>query len=163
MAAVIGFVGYSNSGKTTLMTKVLAELLQRGYRVAVIKHDGHGHYKEAAGSDSTLYMEGGAEAVVTISPNAVHKYEKKTLPSLDEVMISLDPMDFVLVEGFKASNHPKIALFRTVEQMEILDHLATPPLAIATCISVTYSGTPVYSLEDIDGITALLEEKLVKY
>jgi molybdopterin-guanine dinucleotide biosynthesis protein B len=155
MAAVIGFVGYSNSGKTTLITKILTALRERGYQVAVIKHDGHGHYKEAAGFDSAIYIEGGAEAVITISPQAVHKYEKLT-PSLDDVVASMEAMDFILIEGFKAARYPQIALFRTSEQAEVLKHLAAPPLAIATNISFTDFGIPVFSLEDVEGITKLL-------
>ena len=33
--------GVKNSGKTTFLEKLVAELTKRGYRVAVIKHDGH--------------------------------------------------------------------------------------------------------------------------
>lgn len=76
MAHCIGFAGYSGSGKTTLITKLVIEMKRRGKRIAVLKHDAHGHYKEASGTDSTIFAQSGAEAVVTISIDSIHVYEK---------------------------------------------------------------------------------------
>ena len=84
MAHCIGFAGYSGSGKTTLVAKLIVEMKQRGYRIAVMKHDAHGHYKEAAGTDSTTFVESGADAVVTLSPNGIHVFEQRRNPSLEE-------------------------------------------------------------------------------
>ena len=53
MAHCIGFAGYSGQRKNNLVAKLIVEMKRRGYRIAVMKHDAHGHYKEAAGTDST--------------------------------------------------------------------------------------------------------------
>src|SRR5690554_6885278 len=112
MAYVISFVGRSNSGKTTLITKVIMVLQSRGLRVGVIKHDAHGHYKMVKNTDSTLYMNSGADAVVLSGPAQVVRFEAPQIePVLDELIAGLPEMDIVLVEGYKKSTLPKIAVF----------------------------------------------------
>jgi molybdopterin-guanine dinucleotide biosynthesis adapter protein len=159
MASVIGFAGYSNSGKTTLISKVTAILKERGYRVAVIKHDAHGHYKEVPGTDSTLFIASGADTVINVSPNAIHKYEKQEDIRLDEVVMSLQSMDFVLVEGFKSEEHAKIAVFRSLEQSGVVDKLAPPVVAIACDIDFERMGLPIFHLDGEMEIAAFIESR----
>jgi molybdopterin-guanine dinucleotide biosynthesis protein B len=154
MAKVMGIAGFSNSGKTTLIVKIAAELKGRGHTVAVIKHDAHGHYKEAEGSDSELFIKSGADSVITVSPHAVHRYEYYESPtSLKELLESAQHYDYILIEGFKAENHPKIAVFQTASQSDILDHLSPKAAAIVTDIEIASKDVPVYMLDDINGIT----------
>ena len=42
MIPILSVVGRSNAGKTTLIVKMIAELVRRDYRVATIKHNRHG-------------------------------------------------------------------------------------------------------------------------
>ena len=121
MAHCIGLAGYSDSGKTTLLSKLVVEMKCRGHRVAVMKHDAHGHYKEAAGADSTAFVEAGADVVVTVSPGAVHVYEQKSYHALEEQLNAYRHLDYIFIEGFKREKHPKIAIYRTIEQSKILD------------------------------------------
>ena len=44
--------GVKNSGKTTFLEKLVKELTQRGYRVAVLKHDGHEFQADREGTDT---------------------------------------------------------------------------------------------------------------
>ena len=62
LAVVIGFTGYSNSGKTRLISRLVSYLALTNIRCAVVKHDAHGHYKEAKDSDSAQFIEAGAAA-----------------------------------------------------------------------------------------------------
>ena len=57
---IFAISGYKNSGKTTLITKLIPELKQRGYRVAVIKHDGHDFEADVPGTDSYRHQKAGA-------------------------------------------------------------------------------------------------------
>ncbi|MFD0695815.1 molybdopterin-guanine dinucleotide biosynthesis protein B [Paenibacillus sp. GCM10027628] len=157
MAHHIGFAGYSNSGKTTLIAKVVIEFQRRGYRVAVMKHDAHGHYKEAAGADSTTFVQAGADAVVTISPEAVRVYERKEMPLLQEQLLAFADYDFVFIEGFKKEKHPKIAVFRTIEQSEIIQVLDPPPLAIVTDLEFAAAGIPTFHLDDVEAVSRYIE------
>jgi molybdopterin-guanine dinucleotide biosynthesis protein B len=149
MAKVIGFAGYSGSGKTTIITSVLHLLKMKDYQVAVIKHDAHGHYKKETGADSTLFIQKGADSVITVSPDGLHTYEKQVDFKLEKLIASLDAMDFILIEGFKMAGHPKIIVFRTEVQREILAHLEeleAPPIAIATDMDFSHRSIPVLNL-----------------
>jgi molybdopterin-guanine dinucleotide biosynthesis protein B len=161
MAKVIGFVGYSGSGKTTIISKVIPILIQNNLRVSVIKHDAHGHYKEVSGADSTLFIEQGADSVITVSPASIHIYEKKQNANLEELIAALD-MDYIFVEGFKMEKHPKIAIFRDEPQRAILGQLSVPPIAVATDMGLIDSPHPVLNLNDpqaiADFITAFQPE-----
>lgn len=156
MPEIIGFAGFSNSGKTTLIAKVAAQLQEKGYQVAVIKHDAHGHYKEAEASDSAAFMKAGADTVITVSPDAFHVSQKKASPGLEDALSLCEDADIVIVEGFKQEKHPKIAIFRTAEQREILNRIHPPPIAIATNMVYTRTDVPVFPLDDPASITAFI-------
>ncbi|NOV00780.1 molybdopterin-guanine dinucleotide biosynthesis protein B [Paenibacillus planticolens] len=160
MAHCMGFAGYSGSGKTTLIAKLVVEMKRRGKQVAVMKHDAHGHYKEASGADSTIFAQSGAEAVVTISPESIHIYEKRRMPDLQEQIHAFDHLDYVFVEGFKREKHPKIAVFRTMEQSAIIKALEHEPVAIASHLEVLdsyFSTLPSLDLNDIVALADFIE------
>ncbi|MDO4556353.1 MAG: molybdopterin-guanine dinucleotide biosynthesis protein B, partial [Lachnospiraceae bacterium] len=54
---VFAVSGYKNSGKTTLLTHLIEELTERGYKVAVIKHDGHDFESDVPGTDSWRHQK----------------------------------------------------------------------------------------------------------
>ncbi|MCD1259085.1 molybdopterin-guanine dinucleotide biosynthesis protein B [Paenibacillus athensensis] len=157
MPAVIGFAGYSDSGKTTLITRLVPLLKQAGLKVAVLKHDAHGHYKEVAGTDSMRLAEAGADEVWTLSPDSVHMY-RRTAEPLPEKLIGeeLQAMDLVLIEGFKHGSHRKIAVFRLAEQSRIVGELAPAPVAIAAGTPFVCGDTPVFALDDAEGLARFL-------
>lgn len=161
MIPTIGLVGYSNSGKTTLASLVIRRLQDRGRKVAVIKHDAHGHYKEAEETDSGKFIRAGADAVVIVSPEQFVRIERKAL-GLEQIISSLFGYDVALVEGFKSEPHPKIAVFRTMEQAEILMQIKGGLIAVACSIACPMDEmeVPVYDLNDIEGITALIERQI---
>ncbi len=90
----LGFCGYSDSGKTTMICDVLDRL--KNYRVAVIKHTPHG--VDMRGKDSMRFREHGAEEVVLLGREEVRI---RDATSLFSVLKSLDDYDVILVEGFK--------------------------------------------------------------
>ncbi|MDD9265669.1 molybdopterin-guanine dinucleotide biosynthesis protein B [Paenibacillus sp. GCM10023248] len=157
MAHCIGFAGYSNSGKTTLIAKLVVEMKRRNKRVVVMKHDAHGHYKEASGADSTIFAESGADAVVTLSPGGVHVYERKQQPDLQEQVRAWNHLDYVFVEGFKREKHPKIAIFRTIEQRGIVHVLEPEPIAIATDLEAEGMAGLAYPIFDVNDASALAD------
>ncbi|WNR43177.1 molybdopterin-guanine dinucleotide biosynthesis protein B [Paenibacillus roseipurpureus] len=160
MAHSIGLAGYSNSGKTTLLSGLVVEMKRRGHRIAVMKHDAHGHYKEAVGADSTAFVDAGADAVITLSPDAVHVYERKNAPSLDEQLLAYRHLDYIFIEGFKREKHPKIAVYRTIEQSCIISEVVPAPIAIATDLAVQEAegSYPQFNLNDIAGIADFIEQ-----
>lgn len=165
MAAIVGLAGFSNSGKTTLVTKLVRHFTALGLRTAVIKHDGHGHYKEAAGADSTLFIEAGAQATAVVSPDAYRIYRKQKVEELDTVIqaLPLAELDLVLIEGFKQGTHDKIVLFRSPEQASLLDQLPNKPIAAVTPQALreyaVSRGIPSFDPKDIHSIAAMIQER----
>ncbi|HEX7766391.1 MAG TPA: molybdopterin-guanine dinucleotide biosynthesis protein B, partial [Nitrospira sp.] len=64
---IVSFVGRSNSGKTTLIERVIPELVRAGYRVATVKHAGHGFDLDTEGKDSWRHKRAGASSVIVMS------------------------------------------------------------------------------------------------
>jgi molybdopterin-guanine dinucleotide biosynthesis adapter protein len=163
MTAVIGFGGYSGSGKTTLITR-LAEYFERnGLRVAVIKHDAHGHYKEVAGTDSAAFISSGASAVFVVSPDRVASFTKPAISLKNVLEHAEQHAELILVEGFKQEGHPKLAIFRDAEQASIVQKLSPGPIAWVTPCpgdAKTVPEVPVFHPDDITAIARFIESRM---
>jgi len=106
----VAFTGPSNSGKTTLITKV-AKILLKKHRVAIIKNDPKDKASfDTVGKDSYKFSQTGAETVV-VSPTRTTYFSQKSR-SLDELITMLGAFDILLVEGLKTLPLPRIAIFR---------------------------------------------------
>ena len=161
MAHCLGFAGFSNSGKTTLVAKLIVEMKHRGHRIAVMKHDAHGHYKEAQGADSTFSSSQVPTLWLHLSPDGIHIYEKKETPSLEEQLVAYAHLDYIFIEGFKREKHPKIAVYRTIEQREMIKGLVPSPIAVATDLDNSedeFSHFHRFNLNDIRGIADFIEQ-----
>ena len=66
--ALVAIVGKSDSGKTTLIEKLVPELVRLGLRVGTVKHDAHSFEIDHPGKDSWRHGQAGAEAYVIASP-----------------------------------------------------------------------------------------------
>lgn len=161
---VIGFAGYSGSGKTTLAAQVVERAGRHGLQVAVVKHDGHGHYREAEGTDSARYVEAGAQTVIVAGPGYTYKYEKaEPGAGLSEVLAGLSGYDLVVVEGFKKEPIPKLVLLRTEEQ--VLDRSLLDEYTVALVLSkngneaypdAANRDIPILDIDDPDEVTAFV-------
>lgn len=111
----IGFLGYSNTGKTTLIEKLVPLFAARGLRVAAIKHAHHGFDMDRPGKDSFRYREAGASQVLIATAQRWALLTETPRPaSLDELLTQLAPCDLVIVEGFRSEgSFPRIEVRRT--------------------------------------------------
>ena len=120
---VIGFAGYSGSGKTTLVEALVALMKQRGLKVSVIKHAHHHFDVDREGKDSWRHRKAGAYEVLLASDQRMvlmREYPQTMEPSVHDMLAQLDPsVDWVLVEGFKHGDVPKIEVWR--KQQDRLD------------------------------------------
>ncbi|WP_238590729.1 molybdopterin-guanine dinucleotide biosynthesis protein B [Paenibacillus beijingensis] len=161
MINAIGFAGFSNSGKTTLITRLAAWYEGRGIRVAVIKHDAHGHYKELPGTDSSKFIASGASSVVVVSPEETRIYERQSIGLQERLKRMEGQYDLVLIEGFKTDSHDKIAVFRSPEQAGVVSLLSPPAIAWAA-EDPAHAGSakvPIYSINDIEGIACFISNR----
>ena len=114
MPKTVGFVGFSESGKTTLATRFAAELTRRGFRVAALKDAHHGFDMDKPGKDSWRYREAGASQVIVRSDRRwAMLVETPEQPSVEELLARFSDVDVILVEGFKNEGaFPKIEVRR---------------------------------------------------
>ncbi len=111
---VLGIVGWSGSGKTTLLVALLPLLRARGLTVSTIKHAHHGFDMDRPGKDTYRHREAGAHEVLVASGTRwalLHEVAGPE-PTLPDLLTKLDPVDIVLVEGFKAHPYPKLEVYR---------------------------------------------------
>jgi len=116
----IGVIGYSNSGKTTLIEKLIPVFRARGLAVSAIKNAHHGFDMDRPGKDSFRYREAGAGQVLIATGVrwAMLTETPQRAATLDELLELLAPCDLVIVEGFKSEGHvPRIEV-RRVGQAE---------------------------------------------
>jgi molybdopterin-guanine dinucleotide biosynthesis protein B len=111
---VISFVAQSsNSGKTTLIEKIVTILKARGLRVAVIKHTSKGFDLDKPGKDSWRFQRAGADAVILAGPDQVALMKRVNLqPSPHEFERLAGDVDIVIYEGFKGIAANRIEVFR---------------------------------------------------
>ena len=116
MNKVVSVIGWSNSGKTTMIKELIIELKRRDYRVATIKHDAHKFKIDKPGKDSWIHRKAGAEVVMLTSRDkiAMIKEIQKPIPvdELIEDYLKQDNFDLIIIEGYKRGPYPKIEVFR---------------------------------------------------
>jgi molybdopterin-guanine dinucleotide biosynthesis protein B len=156
---VISIVGgKSNSGKTTLLEKIIGEAKSRGWRVATLKHDVHGFEMDQPGKDTWRHAQAGADVVAISSPRKIAILESVAGDQpLDEVLARIQGVDVIFTEGYKHGNKPKIEVYRSAVHLEIFSKLEE---LIAIASDITFNnGIPCFGLDDARGICDLIAEK----
>jgi molybdopterin-guanine dinucleotide biosynthesis protein B len=152
----IGVAGWKNSGKTTLVTRLVAELTRRGFKVATVKHAHHDFQIDDAETDSARHRRAGATQVAIVSPKrwaVVRELGSAPEPSLDQMIRCLEPCDLVIVEGYKAAPIPKIEVRRqAAAHARPLAPSDRNVVAIAADHACDGAGCPMFDLDDATGI-----------
>jgi molybdopterin-guanine dinucleotide biosynthesis protein B len=111
---LLGITGWSGSGKTTLLTALIPALAASGLSVSTIKHAHHDFDLDQPGKDSWRHRAAGAQEVLIAAGRRwalLHENHGEE-PDLADLLPRLAPVDLVLVEGYKASPHPKLEVHR---------------------------------------------------
>ena len=112
---IFGLAGWSGSGKTTLLTALIPELAARGLSVSTIKHAHHEFDIDRPGKDSWRHRQAGAHEVMVASSRRwalMHELREAPEPPLEELVAQMNPVDLLLVEGWKWHPHPKLEVHR---------------------------------------------------
>ena len=104
--------GVKNSGKTTLITRLLPLLCERGLKVATIKHDGHDFEPDVPGTDSWRHRKAGACGTAVFSGKRWMVVHERAPAGTKELVQCFPEADLVLLEGFKNSRYPKVEVIR---------------------------------------------------
>jgi molybdopterin-guanine dinucleotide biosynthesis protein B len=104
---VFSVCGLKKTGKTTLVSGVCEILTQKGYHVAVIKHDGHDFEGDVPGTDSWKHMQAGAYGTAVFSPQRFLIQKKCQRPQISFLIGLFPEADIILIEGLKDEDFPK--------------------------------------------------------
>lgn len=158
MIPIIGFVGYSNSGKTMVVSTLVRILSERGYRVAAIKHAAHGYDIDSPGKDSRQHFDAGAQKVIVVGNTSFTIHERcQEPPSLNEITKNIDNVDFIIVEGFKSEPGPKIEIIRREYNSGRIP-LGDELLAVVSDMQIE-KRVPSFAFEELE----FLADFLIKY
>jgi molybdopterin-guanine dinucleotide biosynthesis protein MobB len=129
---ILGFVAWSGTGKTTLLTKIIPLLNDRGFRIGTIKHAHHDFDIDHPGKDSFQLRKAGANPMLIASRRRwalMVETDNENEPELANLLRHLDPssIDLVLVEGFKHEHFPKIEVHRSIHERPLL-HTTDPEI-----------------------------------
>ncbi len=155
---VICFVGSSNSGKTTLIEKVIGLLAGRGYKVATVKHTHKNFSMDEDGKDSWRHKAAGAKTVVLASPSQFAVVSDSDAGmSIDDILKRfVANEDILIVEGFKKDSYPKIEVNRNGTHPDL--RCLNDPSIIALAADRHYDlAIPVFDINDAEGITSFIE------
>jgi molybdopterin-guanine dinucleotide biosynthesis protein B len=153
---ILSFVGRSNSGKTTLIERVIPELVRAGYKVATVKHAGHGFNLDTEGKDSWRHKRAGASSVMVLSKGSMAMFaDVSDQMSVEEVRDRfLDhSYDLIIAEGWKHESYPKIVVIR--EEIGEIPISHEGLLAVVSDKPVALS-VPLFGLDDVAGVAALI-------
>lgn len=162
---VLGISGWSGCGKTTLIVALIPQLRARGLTVSTLKHAHHDVDLDTPGKDSWRHREAGAHEVMLATGRRWalwHELREEPEPPLAELLTHLQPVDLVLVEGWKAGAYPKLEIWRP-SAVDKPPRFPEDPTVIAVAgepgIDPARYGRPdlpVYPLTDLDGIAGFI-------
>ena len=147
---VFGLVGYKNTGKTGLMERLVADITARGFSVSTIKHAHHSFDVDHAGKDSYRHRTAGASQVLLSSGTRwalMSELRGAQEPPLETLLAQLDPVDLILIEGYKSDNHRKIETYRKMTKGTLLAPADPTIIGVAADCAVSVTQ-PVFDLDD---------------
>ena len=158
--ALVAIVGKSDAGKTTLVEKVVPELVKLGLRVGTVKHDAHSFEIDHPGKDSWRHGQAGAHAYAIASPERLAFITKLDgeMPLADIARRFFAGFDLVLAEGYKRTAPHRVELFRVGAGHA--DPLCGPGEAMALVTDAELQHEHRFGLEDGAGLARFLAVRL---
>lgn len=109
---IFAISGVKNSGKTTLITRLLPIWASQGLAVATIKHDGHDFHADVPGTDTYRHFHAGAYGTAIFSDSKFMVVKQQPHMTEEQLMEWFPEADLILLEGFKTCPYRKIELIR---------------------------------------------------
>ena len=156
---LINAIGFSNSGKTTLLETLAKHYYSIGKTVAVIKDIHNEKYQpDKEGTDTWRYSQAGVQLVVGRGLHNTVFHWRERLNFLE--ILGKVKTEIMLVEGFKEEKMPRIVC--AVEKSDLAQLVDSQTYCISGKISDTleeFQHIPVYNFKrDLQKIIALVEK-----
>lgn len=145
-----GIVGYKNAGKTGLMERLVTEITGRGFSVSTLKHAHHSFDVDHPGKDSFRHRQAGAHQVLLASRSRwalMTELRGAPEPPLAALLEQLNPVDLILVEGYKRDGHAKIEAFRQETGNPLIAENDPTIKAVASDVPLELDR-PIFDLND---------------
>ena len=156
---ILCFVGRSNSGKTTLIERLIPELTRAGYRIATVKHAGHGFDLDTQGKDSWRHKRAGADTVIVLSKGSLAMFadvpEELPVEEVRDRYVN-GHIDLIIAEGWKSEGLPKIVIVR--EHLQEVNFSPNGLLAVASEKKVDCQ-VPWFDRDDVVGLAQLIMQR----
>lgn len=154
---IIAVSGVKNSGKTTLLTKLIPALAEMGLSCAVIKHDGHGFEADREGTDTWRMLGAGAMGAAIFDGEKFQAVKRAAVT--EEALFALYPeADLILLEGFKWTAYPKIEIVRRGVSVQPVCDPETL-IALVTDTDARVPGVPAFTPDDIALLAAFIRKE----
>jgi molybdopterin-guanine dinucleotide biosynthesis protein B len=162
MPPIVSVIGKANSGKTTLLEKLIPELNRRGYKIGTIKHHVHEFDMDKRGKDTWRHKQAGARIVALSSPSAVGiiRDTERDLSVEELANQYFTDVDLVITEGYKRATAPKIEIFRTAVHESPLASRDDTWIAMV-CDKPQPDSIPQFNLDDIQALASFIENSLI--
>src|SRR5712692_4136887 len=159
---ILCFVGRSNSGKTTLIERLIPVLVREGDGIATSKDAGGGCDLDTEGKDSWRLKRAGAKTVIVTSKGSLAMFadvdEEVRVEELRERYVR-DGVDLIIAEGWKSEGYPKVVVVRDhvgeveVSPQGLLALVSNKPLDRVP------AGMPVLQPDDIAGLASIIGKR----
>ncbi|HHS89632.1 MAG TPA: bifunctional molybdopterin-guanine dinucleotide biosynthesis adaptor protein MobB/molybdopterin molybdotransferase MoeA [Rhodobacteraceae bacterium] len=159
---IFGVIGWKNAGKTGLMERLVREISRRGFGVSTVKHAHHSFDVDQPGKDSYRHRAAGAREVLLSSRRRwalMHENSGANEPPLAELLAKIEPVDLVLVEGFKRDGHAKIEAFRAETKNPLIAPDDPTVCAVASDVALEALSVPLFDLNDTAAIADFVLKK----
>ena len=161
---IIGVVGWKNSGKTTLIEKLINEFNNRSLTVSTIKHSHHNFSVDKHGTDSFRHFNAGTKETILTSEKKWVKFSRQLGDSklnLPYIITQITPVDIVIVEGFKDSDHTKVEVVdSSSERKPLYETDRTICGLIINQQKIQNATLPQFERDDVKKICDFIEEKI---
>ncbi|MBB5347132.1 molybdopterin-guanine dinucleotide biosynthesis protein B [Desulfoprunum benzoelyticum] len=161
MTPIVTFIGWHDSGKTTLASQVVSHLKARGYRVAVIKSSKEADVPfDTPGTDTAKHRMAGADSVMFVGPDKmVLQTANENLPLVVLAYKYCADVDIVIGEGFKDA--PKVAKIEVLrDRARMLRKKVGGVLAVATDLDDVEGGN-IFRLDQSLELAQFIEKRFL--
>lgn len=160
-AKIIAISGVKNSGKTTLISRLIPKLKKRGLKIGTIKHDGHDFEPDVKGTDSYIHRSSGADGTVIYSSERYMIIKEEKNIDINILLEEFRDYDLIILEGFKFSDFPKIELIRNgVSDKPITNRKRV--IAYISDLDIIDENIQQFGFDGIDKIEEYIYNNIIK-